>query len=290
MVVFQGRHLVGKAEGGGELDLIVGLVLPVPAPALGRDEAGRGKGPLPRDLGHIVGDAVFIAVIRGLKLAVLFHLQPEGDPGVDHGLLVQNVTEIFLGNVDIREHFPVRPPADGGAGFFPVGRLRHQLLALFAAYLALFEVKLILLSVPPDGHVHVFRGVLGGAGAQTVKAQGVFVVSPVGILVFAAGVQLAEHQLPVEALLVGVPVHRAATAEVLHLNGAVGKACQGDQVAVALSGLVNGVGQYFKYGVLTAVQPVGAENDARALSYPVRAFQLGNAVVAVLGGAFAHKM
>ena len=61
----------------------------------------------------------------------------------------------------------------------------------------------------------------------------------------------------------------------------VGVAGDGDGAAVALPGLVDGVGEDLEYGVLTALQPVGAENDAGPLSDAVRALETGNAVVVV---------
>ena len=42
-------------------------------------------------------------------------------------------------------------------------------------------------------------------------------------------------------------------------------------IAVALPGLVDGVGQDLKHRVLAALQPVGAEDDAGPLPYPIRA-------------------
>ena len=133
-------------------------------------------------------------------------------------------------------------------------------------------MEAVLKAVPPDGHVHVAGGVLGGAGAQTVEAQGVLVVVAGGVVILAAGVKLAVHQLPVVSLLLFIPVHRAAPARVLHLDGAVRKAGEGDDPAVALPGLVDGVGEDLKDCVLAAVQSVGAENNAGPLAHPVCSF------------------
>ena len=113
---------------------------------------------------------------------------------------------------------------------------------------------------------------MGGAGAQTVETQGVLVVVAGAVVIFAAGVEFTVHQLPVVALFLFVPVHRAAPARVLHLDGTVGKAGEGDDPAVALPGLVDGVGENFKDRVLAAVQSVGAENNAGPLAHPVRSF------------------
>ncbi len=106
--------------------------------------------------------------------------------------------------------------------------------------LPLFKVEVILEAVPENLHVHVFRGVLGGAGTQAVKAQGVFVI-PLGVIL-APGVELAEDQLPVIALLLGVVVHRAAPTEVLDLDGAIGVLGEDNFFPVAGAGLVDGVG------------------------------------------------
>ena len=250
---------------------------------------GRGEGALAGQLRHIVHDAVGVAVVPGDEFAALLQAQPEGDPGVDHGLPVQDVVKILLGDIDVGEDLDVRPPADGGAGLFPVGGLDLQFLTLFAHHLALLEAEAVFVPVPPHGHVHVLGGVLGGAGAQTVEAQGVLIVPAVVVFVLAAGVELAEHQLPVEALLRGVPVQGAAPAEVLHLDGLVLKIGEGDEIAVPLPCLVDGVGEDLKDGVLAAVQPVGAEDDARTLPDPVRSLELGDAVVAVLFARFSHR-
>ena len=139
----------------------------------------------------------------------------------------------------------------------------------------------VLLAAPPDGNVHVLGGVLCGAGAKAVETQGELVVLAVFVVVLTAGVQLAEHQLPVVAALLLVPVHRAAAAHVLHLHGLVQKAGDGDEAAVALAGFVDGVGEDFKHRVLAALQSVGAENHAGALPHTVSALQAGDTVVVV---------
>ena len=140
----------------------------------------------------------------------------------------------------------------------------------------------VLLAVPPDGDIHVAGGVLGGTGAQAVEAQGILVVVAGEVVVLAAGVQLAVHQLPVVPLLLLVPVHRAAAAHVLHLNGAVQEAGDGDGLSVTLPGLVDGVGENLKDRVLTAVQAVRTENNTRPLADTVRALQGRNTLIAVI--------
>ena len=117
-----------------------------------------------------------------------------------------------------------------------------QLLALFAHDFALPEAELVLEAVPPDGDVHVVGRVLGGAGAQAVEAQGELVILALVVAVLASGVEFAEDQLPVPAFFLFVPVHRAAPALVLHLHAVIQIARNGNEPAVALPGLVDGVG------------------------------------------------
>ncbi len=205
--------------------------------------------------------------------------EAEGDARVHHRLTLHHVGEILRRDGGVREHVQIRKPPDGGAGLFtPVGGLVVESANVFA----LFKVERVLLPIPADGHVHVLGGVLGCAGTQAVQTQGVFVVIAAVVVVFAAGVQLAEYQLPVPAPLLFVPVQRTAPAQILHLNGAVQVPGNGDEGAVALPGLVNGVGENLKHRVLAALQPIGTENNAGPLPHPVRAFQRGNALVAIV--------
>ena len=154
---------------------------------------------------------------------------------------MQHVVKVFLRNVDIREHLDVRTPAYRRAGLLPVGGLYRELLALLSDYLAFLEVQGIFVSVAPDRHVHVFGCVLRRAGTETVETEGKFIVAARVVFVLAAGVQLAEDQLPVVALLVRVPVERAAASEVRDFYGFVLKVGESDKIAVALSRLVDGV-------------------------------------------------
>ena len=77
------RHLVGEAEGHGQLHLVLRLVRPVPALPLGLPEHRLGEGVLPGQLGDIVQDAVLILEIGGGKFVGGGLLpEAEGDPGV----------------------------------------------------------------------------------------------------------------------------------------------------------------------------------------------------------------
>ena len=221
-----------------------------------------------------------IEEILGLELIGRdFVLEAEGDAGIDHGLPLHDIQIVFHGDVDVGKDLQIGLPAEGGAGLFAlVGGLLFQT----ADVLALFKVEGVFKAVAPDGGVEELGGILGGAGAQTVQAQRVLVVVAL-TAVLAAGVQLAEDQLPVILLLLLVPVHGTAAALVLHLNGVVGKAGDGDEIAVTLTGLINGVGHDLEYGVLTALQTVRAKNNARTLADAVCALQCGDGFVAVTG-------
>ena len=147
----------------------------------------------------------------------------------------------------------------------------------------------VFVAVAPDVDIHVFRGILRGARAQAVGAEREVVVAALVVVVFAACVQLAENELPVEALFGGIPVERAAAAVVFDLNGAVGEGGKRDEVAIALAGFVNRVGQNLEGGMSAAVQAIGAENDGGAQAYALLVFQLANAVVAVIGRGVCHS-
>ena len=211
-------YLIREAARAGELDLVFGLVLAVAAAALRLPEDGGGQGVFTRDLGDIVDDAVFVDEVLRLEVAgESFVFEAERDARVDNGLTAQRFDIVVGGNVDIGKHVEVGQPARARAGFAAaVGRLDPELIALFAHGLAALKVP-----VAPDGHVHIARGILRRARAEAVEAEGVFIVVAVEVIVLAAGVELAVHELPVEALFLGVIVHRAAAAHVLYFDAVV---------------------------------------------------------------------
>ena len=128
-----------------------------------------------------------------------------------------------------------------------------------------------MLAVAVDVSGHPLAGVLGGAQAQAVQAQAE-IVGAAALGVLAAGVQLAEHQVPVPPLLGLVVVHRDAAAKVLDLHRVVGEQRDVDLVAVAVAGLVDGVGNDLEDRVGAALHAVRAKNNRRALAHPVGAF------------------
>lgn len=145
----------------------------------------------------------------------------------------------------------------------------------------------VFVAVAPNRDVHVLGSVLGRAGAQAVGAEREVVVAALVVVILAAGVELAKDELPVKALLGRVPVERAAAAVVLYLNGAIAKDGKGDELAVTLARLVNGVGQDLEGSVCTAIESVRAKDDGRAQAYALLVLELADTVVTIVCGVFA---
>ena len=286
MIIFRMALGFGEAESAGNLQLHLRPVFRVPAPALGLPVGGHGKCLVPAQFFQVLGDAVFIAIFRSFEFSPHLVSEAEGDPLVHHGLAADHILVILRRDVDVGKNLRVRPPFEAGAGFLPVGGFLFQT----AHVAALFKMQAVLEAVPADHRVEIFRSVLGGAGAQAVEAQRILIIFAV-FTIFAAGVQLAEHQLPVVALFFFVPVHRTAPAEVLDLHGQVLVTGDDHRVAMALPGLIDGVGQNFKDRVLAAFQIIGAKNNGRALTHPFLPLQGNNGFVAVGNGfLLRHKI
>ena len=141
--------------------------------------------------------------------------------------------------------------------------------------------------VAADGRVKILGRILRGAGAEAVQAQREFIVAARVVLVLTACVKLAEDKLPVVFSLFFVPVDRTAAPEVLDLNGMILITRHENLPAVALARFVDGVGQNFKNGVLTALQAVRAENDRRPQPDTVCALQRRDRLVSI-GFLFFH--
>ena len=276
VVVFQQLHLIGKAEGRAHLHLVFRLVGPVTAGGAAFAEHHGGQSVQPGNLLHIVLNAVF--VVEGLfgGLGAGFVPQNQRNARVDHGLALHHIPEVLGGHVDVGKHLVVGLPADDAAGAAAL----VGLLVQAAHVLTLFEIQVVVLAVPVDVRGHPVAGVLGGAQAQAVQAQGELIIIIPG-RVLAACVHLAEQQLPVVPILALVVIHGHTAAEVLHLNASVLEAGDNDFIAVSFPGLVNGVGEDLENGMGAALHAVGAENNGWALANPIRAFQAGNAFVVV---------
>ena len=238
MVILGQVDLIGKAERRGQLDLVFVLILPVAPATLGAYKIRRGKRLITGNFIYIVDNAVFIKIIGNVEFIAVLVGEAEGHARVHDSLAVQDIAEILLGNVYICKHLKVGLPPYSGACLFAVGGTYCELLSFFAHYLAFFEVQLVFIPVAPDRNVHILRRILGRTRAETVQAEGVFVILTLVVGIFAAGIQLAKNKLPVIALFICVPVYRTASAEVLDLYGLIGIAGHCYNIAVSLAGLV----------------------------------------------------
>ena len=241
-------------------------------------------------LQNVVLNALGVAELFLGEALIAFHQQAERHIRVHNRLTAQRFLEPLDRNVDRRKYFQVRTPFNGSASARFIRGLHGKRLFLGAHHFAFLEMELVFVTFAPHGNVHVFGSVLRCARTQAVRAQGVIVVAALVVVVFAAGVQLAEDQFPVEALLHRVPVKRAAAAVIFHLDGFVLENGQRDKVAISLARLVNRVGKDLKYRVLAAVKAVRAENNRRSQAYTLLVFQLSNAIVAVCGRCLCHVL
>ena len=187
-------------------------------------------------------------------------------------------------DVDVRKDVQVRQPVGDGTGLFPIRLGFAQFLPRLSCHIAALKAQVVAIAVTSNCHLHVPGSVLRGAGSQPVQPQGKTIVSGGVVVILAACIKFTVNQLPVPALLTAVPVQRAASAEVLHFDALIPVIGQDDQVTVSFACFVNGVGEDLEYCVLAAIQSVRAENDSRTQSDTVSSLQLGNAVIAVLGG------
>lgn len=267
VIVFETVDTVREAQGGGNAHLVFRLVFTVAALALGLPELRHGQRLLTCNFVYIIQNAVGIAVIRLDEFAAFLIAERERHARVDDSLPLERVLKIFLRNVDVGEDGQIGLPAEDGAGGLAVRRLLFH----FADELALFKVQGVFKPVAADGRVKILGRILRGAGAEAVQAQREFIVAARVVLVLTACVKLAEDKLPVVFSLFFVPVDRTAAPEVLDLNGMILIARHENLPAVALARFVDGVGQNFKNGVLTALQAVRAENDRRPQPDAVRA-------------------
>lgn len=91
MIVFYRLDFIGKAERRRELDLVLRLVRPVSAAALGAYEVRRGERRVMRYLMNIVENAVFVNVFGNVKFISVLIAEAEGNAGVYNRLTVQDI-------------------------------------------------------------------------------------------------------------------------------------------------------------------------------------------------------
>ena len=289
MVVLLHREGAREAHASSDFYVVIGQVFTVATTTVGLDKERLGEVVGTDLLEHIVLDALGIAEVLFGELAVVaLDTQTEGHVGVDHGLAAHGLAIPLVGDADGGKDLKIGAPFDGGAGTVLVAGLNLECLLFGTDDLALLKVQGVLVAVAPNRDVHVLGCVLGRARAQAVGTEREVVVAALVVIVFATGVELAKDEFPVKALLGRVPVERAATAVVLYLNGAIAKGGKGDELAVALARLVNGVGQNLKGSVCTAIEPVRAKDNGGAQTYTLLVFELADTVVTIVCGVFCH--
>ena len=289
MVVLLHHESAREAHARGDLYVVVGQVLAVATATVGLDKEGLGEVVGTDLLEHVVLDALGIAEVLFGELAVVaLDAQAEGHVGVDHGLAAHGLAIPLVGDADRGKDLKIGAPLDGGTSAVLIAGLDLERLLFGTDDFALLKVQGVLVAVAPNRDVHVLGCVLGRARAQAVGTEREVVVAALVVIVFAAGVELAEDELPVKALLGGVPVERAAAAVVLYLDRAIAKGGKGDELAVALARLVNGVGQDLKGSVCAAIESVRAEDDGRAQAYAFLVLELADTVVTIVCGVFCH--
>ena len=289
MVVLLHHEGAREAHARGDLYVVVGQVLAIATATVGLDKERLGEVVGTNLLEHVVLDALGIAKILFGKLTIVtLDTQAEGHVGVDHGLTAHGLAIPIVGNADRGKDLKIGAPLDGGAGTVLVAGLNFECLLFGTDDLALLKVQGVLVTVTPNGDVHVLGSVLSRAGAQAVGAEREVVVAALIVVIFAAGIELAEDELPVKALLGGVPIEWAAAAVILYLDRAIAKGGKGDELAVALARLVNGVGQDLEGGMRAAIEAVRAKDDGGAQAYALLVLELADTVVTIVCGVFCH--
>ena len=238
VVVFNLLIAVGKGQRHIDLGAVFRLVGAVAHLALRLPELHRGQRILPHHFLHMIDNAVLVQKFRGLKFAVHLVAEHKFDAVVDNGLPLDGIQIVLHRDMDIRKDLDIGLPANLGPGCLSAVRFFLQAAHIFAA----LKMQGIPEPVAAHLHIHILGGILRGAQAQAVQPQGILIALCGGVVVFAARIQLAEGQLPVVALFFLVIIHRAAAPAVNHFHRIVGKACDGDLLAIAFARFVDGVG------------------------------------------------
>ena len=205
--------------------------------------------------------------LLGKFLVFALKAKGKGNAGVYHRLAVHGINEELRWDSYIGKDFDIGAPADHGtrAALTLFKRARSKL----ACRVALFKADGVQL-VPVKGlHLHVLGGILRGARAKTVQTKRIFIRAALVVFVFAACVKLAENELPVVASLLLVESKGNTASAVIYFYGKIVKYGYGNDIAVPLACFVNRIREDLKKRMLTALKPVRAKNNARALSYTV---------------------
>ncbi len=238
MVIFYDGVFGHEAERERHLDLVFGLVLAVASAPLRFNEMHRRHAVLPRKLVCVIDDAIFVQVFELLEFARCnLVVEYKFDAAVHDGLLFYRVLIKLERYVNVGKHVKVGFPADFRTGVAVFAVFRSESADVFS----LFKVQSEFFSVAADRRVHIFRAVLRRACTQTVQTKTELVILSVVVLVFSAGVKLAEDKLPIEASLGGVKFDGHTASAVLILDRLVEIAAHRDDVSVPLTRLVDRV-------------------------------------------------
>ena len=122
VVILGLAEFLAEAEGCGDLQLHLGTVGRVPAPAFGLPENRHGEGILPYQFLDILLDAVFVAVLLFFKLLANLITEDKLHALVYNGLTAQDIPVIVNRDIDIRKYLFVRTPMEHRTGLLaPVG-------------------------------------------------------------------------------------------------------------------------------------------------------------------------
>ena len=256
VVVLLHLQAAREAEARRDFHAVIRQVVAIATTTVGLDEERLGQVIVADFLQNVVLNALGIAEFFLGEAFIAFYQQAERHVRVHNRLAAQRFLEPLDRNVNRCKYFQVRSPFNGSTGTCFVRRLHGERFFLGAYHFTFLEMQLIFVAFAPHGNIHVFGSVLRCTRTQAVRAQGVIVVAALVVVIFSAGIQLAEDKFPVEALFHRVPVKRAAAAVIFHLDGFILENGQRDKVAIPLARLVHRVGKDLKYRVLAAVKAV----------------------------------
>jgi hypothetical protein len=268
-----GEGLAARGEpdqgpGGG-----LGGAFHIAGKGVGGEDLAVGQG-----LEQIVLEAVF--VVPGCLFLAGLVAEADGQSGAEDGLGLEQMLEAAGGETRAVEIAVIGPEAQTGARLL-AGDLADGLQV--RDLVAVGEGHVVFLAVALDPDLQVPGEGVDDRDAYPVETTGE-AIAVVGEL--APGVELGEDDLDSGQALVGVEVHRHATAIVADLQGAIGVEDHGDGPGMAGQGLVDAVIYDFLGEV---IGPGGVGVHARALADRVQAAQNldGGGVVGACHAGFA---
>ena len=221
-----------------------------------------------RQMLHEAGDAAFVLEQVALAFAALID-QLDAYAGIEEAQLAQALGQDVVMEFDVGEDFGAGQEAQRGAALVGIGRLLQRVLR-FAERVFLLEVAAVAPDIEPE------------RGRQRVHHRHTDAVQAAGDLVavvveFAAGVQHGQDHFGRGNAFFLVDVDRNAAAVVGHRTRAVVVQGDGDGVAMAGQGFVDGVIDYLEHHVVQAgaVMDV-ADVHAGPLAHGFQATEDGN--------------